>query len=71
MSNLAPSTKPEISARHWSINLGVIALVLATLTIVFALTVLPDLIDHSRRWTPALYWEPVNASLAAPTRNWC
>ena len=70
MTSLDPSISPELPPRGLFMKLGMIALVLATLTIVFALTALPDLIDHSRRWTPALYWEPVTAFLAAPSSNW-
>ncbi len=69
MTGLAPSIRPELPPRGLSVKLGMIALVLATLTIVFALTALPDLIDNSRRWTPALYWEPVTASLAAASSD--
>jgi hypothetical protein len=72
MSGLDPSIKPELSPRHSSdLNLGVIVLAtLAALAIAFALT-FPEFMAHSRRWTPALYWEPIDAFLAAPSRNWC
>jgi hypothetical protein len=72
MSGLDPSIKPELSPRHSSdLNLGVIALaIFAALAITFALMFL-ELIAQSHRWTPALYWEPIDAFLAAPSRNWC
>jgi hypothetical protein len=72
MTVIDPSIKPKLPPRHSSdTNLGVIAL-LATLAVIaiFAL-MFSELLAHSRRWTPALYWEPVNAFLSVPTISWC